>query len=87
MDKTYANNAIEDKLKKRNIRYRIQNKKNARDPEWTAPLNPFRWIVECTFAWLNAFRAIKTCWEFGFDNYNALFRLAFAIILFRMSWK
>ncbi|TQE61197.1 transposase, partial [Leptospira interrogans] len=46
LDKAYANNAIKDKLKKRNIRYRIPNKKNAKKPEWIAPLNPFRWTVE-----------------------------------------
>ncbi|AXR60253.1 hypothetical protein DQM68_05550 [Leptospira mayottensis] len=74
-------------LKKKNIQYRIPNKKNARNPEWIAPLNPFRWTVERTFAWFNAFRAIKTCWEFKFENYKALFQIAFAIILIRMSWK
>ncbi|EMK22687.1 hypothetical protein LEP1GSC075_3489 [Leptospira interrogans str. Kito] len=31
LDKAYANNAIKDKLKKRNIRYRIPNKKNAKN--------------------------------------------------------
>ncbi|WP_198285342.1 IS5-like element IS1502 family transposase [Leptospira interrogans] len=87
LDKAYANNAIKDKLKKRNIRYRIPNKKNAKNPEWIAPLNPFRWTVERTFAWVNAFRAVKTCWEFKLKNYTALFQIAFAIILFRMSCK
>ncbi|TGN16825.1 IS5/IS1182 family transposase, partial [Leptospira mayottensis] len=39
------------------------------------------------FAWFNAFKAIKTCWKFKFENYKALFQIAFAIILIRMSWK
>ncbi|MBV6354205.1 transposase, partial [Leptospira interrogans] len=47
----------------------------------------FRWTVERTFAWFNAFRAVKTCWEFKLKNYTALFQIAFAIILFRMSCK
>ncbi|AXR64852.1 IS5 family transposase [Leptospira mayottensis] len=87
LDKAYSNKTIKNNLKKKNIQYRIPNKKNARNPEWIAPLNPFRWTVERTFAWFNAFRAIKTCWEFKFENYKALFQIAFAIILIRMSWK
>ncbi|AVQ13199.1 Transposase, IS4 family [Leptospira santarosai] len=87
LDKAYATNTIKAGLKKKNIRYRIPNKKNTRNPEWIAPLNPFRWTVEGTFAWFNAFRAIKTCWEFKFENYTALFQIAFAIILFRMASK
>ncbi|MGQ2843404.1 IS5 family transposase [Leptospira interrogans] len=84
LDKAYVSKTIKDKLKKRNIQYRIPNKKNAKNPEWIAPLNPFRWTVERTFAWFNAFRAIKTCWEFKLENYTALFQIAFAIILIRM---
>ncbi|EJO80374.1 IS5 family transposase [Leptospira interrogans serovar Canicola] len=84
LDKAYVSKTIKDKLKKRNIQYRIPNKKNAKNPEWIAPLNPFRWTVERIFAWFNAFRAIKTCWEFKLENYTALFQIAFAIILIRM---
>ncbi|MDL5247494.1 IS5 family transposase [Leptospira weilii] len=84
LDKAYANNTVKDKLKKRNIQYRIPNKKNARNPERIAPLNAFRWTVERIFAWFNAFRAVKTYREFKLDNYTALFQLASAIILFRM---
>ncbi|EKO79500.1 hypothetical protein LEP1GSC068_2035 [Leptospira sp. Fiocruz LV3954] len=34
LDKAYATNAIKTGLKKKNIRYRIPNKKNARNSEW-----------------------------------------------------
>ncbi|EKO68286.1 transposase, IS4 family, partial [Leptospira interrogans serovar Canicola str. Fiocruz LV133] len=54
LDKAYVSKTIKDKLKKRNIQYRIPNKKNAKNPEWIAPLNPFRWTVERIFAWFNA---------------------------------
>ncbi|EKR64791.1 hypothetical protein LEP1GSC036_3311 [Leptospira weilii str. 2006001853] len=37
-DKYYSNNAIKNKLKKRNIQYRIPNKKNTINPEWITPL-------------------------------------------------
>ncbi|EMO10146.1 transposase, IS4 family [Leptospira borgpetersenii str. Noumea 25] len=85
LDKAYATNEIKAKLKKDKIRYRIPNKKNAKNPERIVPLKPFRWTVERTFAWFNAFRGIKTCWEFKLENYTALFQLAFAFILFRMA--
>ncbi|MGE9248237.1 transposase, partial [Leptospira interrogans] len=75
---------IKGKLKKRTIQYRIPNKKNAKNPEWIAPLNPFRWTVERTFAWFNAFRAIKTCWEFKLEKSTAWFQISFCIILIRM---
>ncbi|AXR69750.1 hypothetical protein DPV73_07225 [Leptospira mayottensis] len=78
-------NEIKAKLKKDKIRYRIPNKKNAKNPERIVPLKPFRWTVERTFAWFNTFRGIKTCWEFKLENYTALFQLAFAFILFRMA--
>ncbi|AVQ10600.1 Transposase, IS4 family [Leptospira santarosai] len=71
LDKYYATNAIKAGLKKKSIRYGIPNKKNARNPEWIAPLNPFRRTVKRTFVWFNAFRTIKTCWEFKFENYTA----------------
>ncbi|EMO94152.1 hypothetical protein LEP1GSC109_1020 [Leptospira interrogans str. UI 13372] len=38
LDKAYVSKTIKDKLKKRNIQYRIPNKKNAKNPEWIAPL-------------------------------------------------
>ncbi len=87
LDKSYANNTIKNKLKKRNIQYRTPNKKNVRNSKWIAPLNPFRWTIEHIATWFNAFRAIKTCWEFKFENYTALFQIAFTIILIRMSRK
>ncbi|EMG08025.1 transposase DDE domain protein [Leptospira interrogans serovar Grippotyphosa str. LT2186] len=51
-----------------------------RNSKWIAPPNPFRWTIEHIFTWFNAFRAIKTCWEFKFENYTALFQIAFTII-------
>ncbi|WP_196218952.1 IS5 family transposase [Leptospira santarosai] len=85
LDKAYTAKTIKAGLKKRNIRYRIPNKINAKNPESISSLKPFRWTVERTFAWLNAFRAVKTCWEHKIENYNAIFKLSCAIILLRMS--
>ncbi|UOG42913.1 IS5 family transposase [Leptospira noguchii] len=87
LDKAYASKTIKSNLKKKNIQYRIPNKTNAKNPVFIPKLKPFRWIVERTFAWLNAFRAVKTRWEFKIENYSAFFKLACAIILFRMIYK
>lgn len=87
LDKAYADKAIKSMLKKREISYRIPSKINAINPERYRKLKPFRWTVERTFAWLNDFKAIKTCWEFKGDNYFALCKLACSIILLRMSLR
>ncbi|EKR24629.1 transposase [Leptospira interrogans serovar Bataviae] len=87
LDKTYFSKTIKSNLKKKNIRYRIPNKTNTKNPEFIPKLKPFRWTVERTFAWLNAFRAVKTCWEYKIQNYSAFFKLACAIILLRIIYK
>ncbi len=89
LDKAYANNTVKDKLKKRNIQYRIPNKKNARNPERIAPLNAFRWTVERIFAWFNAFGAVKTCWEFKsiiIPHYSNLHPLSFYLECANRFW-
>ncbi|EMY76936.1 transposase, IS4 family [Leptospira weilii serovar Ranarum str. ICFT] len=73
--KAYASKTIKSNLKKKNIQYRIPNKTNAKNPVFIPKLKPFRWIVERTFAWFNAFRAVKTRWEFKIENYSAFFYL------------
>ncbi|XDD51623.1 IS5 family transposase [Leptospira sp. WS92.C1] len=85
LDKAYSSRAIRDELNRKSIQYRIPNKVNSKNPEYFTPLKPFRWTVERTFAWLNAFRAIKTCWESKEENYVALMQLTCAIILLRMT--
>ncbi|WP_157435561.1 IS5 family transposase [Leptospira santarosai] len=87
LDKAYFSKTIKNKLKKKNIRYRIPNKANTVCPEFIPKLKPFRWTVERTFAWLNAFRAVKTCWEYKIENYIAFLKLSCAIILLRMIKK
>ncbi|MCG6167614.1 IS5 family transposase [Leptospira sp. FAT2] len=87
LDKAYIGQAIKNNLKKRRIRYRIPNKKNTKIPEYIRPLKKFRWVVERTFAWINSFRAAKTCWEFKENNYMAIFKITFTLILLRMVLK
>ncbi|EMY77106.1 transposase DDE domain protein [Leptospira weilii serovar Ranarum str. ICFT] len=64
LDKAYASKTIKSNLKKKNIQYRIPNKTNAKNPVFIPKLKPFRWIVERTFAWFNAFRAVKHAGNF-----------------------
>ncbi|EMY77195.1 transposase, IS4 family [Leptospira weilii serovar Ranarum str. ICFT] len=75
LDKAYASQTIESNLKKKNIQYGIRNNTNAKNPEFIPELKPFRWTVERTFAWFNAFRAAKTCWKYKIENYSAFFKL------------
>ncbi|AXR65010.1 hypothetical protein DQM28_13130 [Leptospira mayottensis] len=46
------------------INSRIPNKASFKNPKRLSKLKPFGWIVERRFAWLNAFRVVKTCWKF-----------------------
>ncbi|EQA61982.1 transposase, IS4 family [Leptospira alexanderi serovar Manhao 3 str. L 60] len=85
LDKAYCGKPVQILLSKMRINSRIPNKTNAKNPKRLSKLKPFRWIVERTFAWLNAFRAVKTCWEFKEKNYFAFCILACSIILFRMA--
>ncbi|EPG64629.1 transposase, IS4 family [Leptospira wolffii serovar Khorat str. Khorat-H2] len=85
LDKAYTGKIIKRGLRKMNVRYRIPNKTDAKQPESIPKLKPFRWTVERTIAWINAFRALKTKWEVKIENYSALFKLACAFILWRMT--
>ncbi|MBF3375802.1 transposase, partial [Leptospira borgpetersenii] len=87
LDRAYIGQPIKSDLRKRQIRYRIPNKKNTKNPEYIPPLKKFRWVVERTFAWINAFRAAKTCWEFKENNYLAILKIVFTMILIRMAIK
>lgn len=87
LDKAYASQTIMDYLESRGIKYRIPTKKNARVKRKYTKLKPFHWIVERTISWLNAFRAVRTCWEFKEENYYALCQLACSVILFRMAMQ
>ncbi|ALO27436.1 transposase, IS4-like family protein [Leptospira borgpetersenii str. Noumea 25] len=81
LDKAYIGQPIKSDLRKRKTRYRIPNKKNTKYPEYILPLKKFRWIVERTFAWINAFRTAKTCWEFKKNNYLPILKIVFTLIL------
>lgn len=85
LDKAYASQTIINYLERRGIKYQIPNKKNAKVKRKISKLKPFRWVVERSIAWLNAFRAVRTCWEIKEENYNALCQLASSVILFRMA--
>ncbi len=85
LDKAYIGKPVEDILRKRKIKSSIPNKINSKQKKRISKLKPFRWIVERTFAWINTFRAVKTCWEFKEKNYMAFCLLACSVILFRMS--
>lgn len=64
LDKAYIGKPVENLLRKRKINSRIPNKINSKHKRKLSILKPFRWTVERTFAWINTFRAVKTCWEF-----------------------
>lgn len=86
LDKAYSSKAIEDYLTRRGIQHRIPQKKNAQKrKKKLRKLKPFRWMVERSIAWLNAFRAVRTCWELKESNYFAMCSLACSVILFRMA--
>lgn len=83
LDKAYVSKDILSFLEKRKIEARVPNKINSKNIRKIKKRKPFRWKVERTFAWLNAFRAIRTCYELNKDNYMALCQLACALIIFR----
>jgi hypothetical protein len=74
LDKAYNSKKIEEYLIRKKIQYRIPSKKNSKEIRKFPKLKPFRWTVERTIAWLNAFRAIRTCWEYKESNYMAFCR-------------
>lgn len=83
LDKAYVSKDIFYFLDKRKIEARIPNKVNSKHKRKIKKRVPFRWKVERTFAWLNAYRAIRTCYEYNKNNYMALCQLACALIIFR----
>lgn len=87
LDKAYSSKAIEHYLTRRGIQHRIPQKKNSQRKKKFRKLKPFRWMVERSIAWLNAFRAVRTCWELKESNYKAICSLACSVILFRMAMR
>ncbi|EQA38211.1 transposase, IS4 family [Leptospira inadai serovar Lyme str. 10] len=85
LDKTYIGQPIRNDLRRRKIRYRIPNKKNAINPEYLPTLKKYRWVVERTFAWINSIKAAKTCWEFKENNYLATLKIVFTLIRMSMA--
>lgn len=87
LDKAYNSRKIKEYLGRNQIQYRIPSKKNSKEKTKFRKLKPFRWTVERSIAWLNAFRAIRTCWEYKESNYLAFCLLACSVILFRMTMR
>jgi transposase len=87
LDKAYSSKKIFNFLSKRKIEARIPNKINTRNKRKLKKRIPFRWKVERTFAWINSFRAVRTCYELNKENYLALCKLACSIIILRKALR
>jgi transposase len=78
-DRGYDHDSYRRQLRARGITPRIARRGVAHG----SGLGRHRWVVECGFAWLHAFKRLRTRYERRADIHLGLLRLACALICYR----
>ena len=78
-DRDYDHDKYRRLLRRRGITPRIARRGVAHG----SGLGKYRWVVERGFAWLHAFKRLRTRWEHRADIHLGLLRLACALICHR----
>lgn len=78
-DSGYRGRKLISRLKRYNIDIEIVNRKNRKDFQ----VEPKRWIVERTFAWMGKFRRLSKDYELNTDSSTSMLYLAMIRLMIR----